>query len=78
MKIPYLARAFMIVAFGTIISRIFGLFREIFSAKFFGTTFIYDAFLLAFMIPNFFRGLVAEGALSTAFIPVFTEYIVDE
>ena len=78
MKLPRLTRAFLILVSGTIISRIFGLFREIYSAKFFGTTFIYDAFLLAFMIPNFFRGLLAEGALSTAFIPVLSEYLVDE
>ncbi|MCM8788293.1 MAG: murein biosynthesis integral membrane protein MurJ [Candidatus Omnitrophica bacterium] len=59
----------------TIICRIAGLLREIFTAKFFGTTGIYDAFLIAFMIPNFFRGLLAEGALSTAFIPVVSGLI---
>ncbi|MCM8806620.1 MAG: murein biosynthesis integral membrane protein MurJ [Candidatus Omnitrophica bacterium] len=68
-------KAISLLAFGTIISRIFGLFREIVSAKFFGTTKIYDAFLIAFMIPNFFRGLLAEGALTSSFIPVFTEYL---
>ncbi len=71
-------KAVSIISIGTIISRIFGLFREITSANFFGTTFIYDAFLIAFMIPNFFRGIVAEGALNSAFIPVFTEYTTDE
>ncbi|MCM8786039.1 MAG: murein biosynthesis integral membrane protein MurJ [Candidatus Omnitrophica bacterium] len=70
-------KAVSLLAIGTIISRIFGLFREIVSANFFGTTKIYDAFLLAFMIPNFFRGLLAEGALSSSFIPVFTEYMSD-
>lgn len=71
-------KAISLLALGTIISRIFGLFREIVSANFFGTTKIYDAFLLAFMIPNFFRGLLAEGALTSSFIPVFTEYLSDE
>jgi len=71
-------KAVYIISIGTIISRLFGLFREIVSANFFGTTFIYDAFLIAFMIPNFFRGIIAEGALNAAFIPVFTEYITDE
>ncbi|MCM8767495.1 MAG: murein biosynthesis integral membrane protein MurJ [Candidatus Omnitrophica bacterium] len=71
-------RAISLLAIGTIISRIFGLFREIVSANFFGTTKIYDAFLLAFMIPNFFRGLLAEGALSSSFIPVFTEYMSEQ
>ncbi len=59
----------------TILCRIAGLLREVITAKFFGTTGIYDAFLIAFMIPNFFRGLLAEGALSTAFIPVVSELI---
>jgi len=71
-------KAVSIISIGTIISRIFGLFREITSANFFGTTFIYDAFLIAFMIPNFFRGIIAEGALNSAFIPVFTEYTTNE
>ncbi|MCX8082644.1 MAG: murein biosynthesis integral membrane protein MurJ [bacterium] len=71
-------RAVSIVSLGTIIARVFGLAREIATANFFGTISIYDAFLLAFMIPNFFRGLIAEGALNTAFIPVFTEYAIDE
>ncbi|MCM8819046.1 MAG: murein biosynthesis integral membrane protein MurJ [Candidatus Omnitrophica bacterium] len=71
-------RAISLLAIGTIISRIFGLLREIVSANFFGTTKIYDAFLLAFMIPNFFRGLLAEGALSSSFIPVFTEYMSEQ
>ncbi len=71
-------KAVSIISIGTIISRIFGLFREITSANFFGTTFIYDAFLIAFMIPNFFRGIIAEGGLNSAFIPVFTEYTTNE
>ncbi|MCK9266597.1 murein biosynthesis integral membrane protein MurJ [bacterium] len=66
--------AISLVSLGTLISRFFGLGREVVTASFFGTTAIYDAFLLAFMIPNFFRGLLAEGALNAAFIPVFTEY----
>lgn len=78
MKIHKITKAAITLSIVTIISRFFGLFREIFSAKFFGTTFIYDAFLLSFMIPNFFRGLLAEGALNASFIPVFTEYLTDE
>ena len=78
MSFRKISHAVFLIAIGTVIARVFGLFREIFTANFFGTTFIYDAFLLAFMIPNFFRGIVAEGALSTAFIPVFTDYIQDK
>lgn len=67
-------RAISAVSLGTLIARFFGLGREVATAGFFGTTGIYDAFLIAFMIPNFFRGILAEGALNAAFIPVFTEY----
>lgn len=71
-------KAISIVSLGTVIARLFGLAREVSTANFFGTTSIYDAFLLAFMIPNFFRGLLAEGALNAAFIPVFSGYASDE
>ncbi len=71
-------RAVSVVSLGTVIARVFGLAREVSTANFFGTTSVYDAFLLAFMIPNFFRGLLAEGALNAAFIPVFTGYASDE
>lgn len=57
----------------TLISRIFGLVRTILIAHFMGTTVISDAFAIAFKIPNLFRRLVAEGSLTAAFIPVFTD-----
>ncbi len=71
-------RAISLVSLGTLISRFCGLGREVATANFFGTTGVYDAFLIAFMIPNFFRGILAEGALNAAFIPVFTEYVVEQ
>ena len=70
-----IAKAVGIIALATIFSRFAGLGREVVTANFFGTTIVYDAFIIAFMIPNFFRRLFAEGALSTAFIPVFTGYV---
>ncbi len=63
------------VSLATVLVRIAGLGRETVSAYFFGTTLVYDAFLLAFMIPNFFRGILAEGGLNSAFIPVFADYL---
>jgi len=57
------------------LSRITGLLREIVMARLFGAGMIYDAFLLGFRIPNLTRDLFAEGALSSAFIPTFTEYL---
>jgi len=70
-----IAKAAGIIALATIFSRFAGLGREVVTANFFGTSLVYDAFIIAFMIPNFFRRLFAEGALSTAFIPVFTGYV---
>ncbi|MCM8823014.1 MAG: murein biosynthesis integral membrane protein MurJ [Candidatus Omnitrophica bacterium] len=75
MSFQKIRTSFFWLSFVTIICRVAGLLREVITAKFFGTTGIYDAFLIAFMIPNFFRGLLAEGALSTAFIPVVSELI---
>jgi putative peptidoglycan lipid II flippase len=54
-------------------SRVTGLLREIVMARLFGAGFVYDAFLLGFRIPNLTRDLFAEGALSSAFVPVFTQ-----
>ncbi len=47
--------------------------RDIVSAKSFGTSWQWDAFTYAFMLPNFMRRLVGEGALSSAFIPIYAE-----
>jgi putative peptidoglycan lipid II flippase len=55
-------------------SRLFGLVREQVFATFFGAGLVMDAFTAAFRIPNLLRDLFAEGALSSAFIPTFTEH----
>lgn len=57
----------------TIISRILGLLREVSFAGVFGAGGGMDAFVAAFRIPNLLRDLFAEGALSAAYVPVFTE-----
>ena len=54
-------------------SRILGMIRDIVSAKSFGTTWQWDALVYAFMLPNFLRRLVGEGAVSSAFIPVYAQ-----
>ena len=64
-----------LIALCTTISRVLGVLRDSVSAAFFGAGFIWDAFSFAFRIPNLFRRLFGEGALSAAFIPVFTEYL---
>ena len=58
----------------TIISRIFGLVRDIVIANIFGAGTGSDAFFVAFKIPNYLRRLFAEGGFSQAFVPVLTEY----
>lgn len=57
----------------TLVSRFLGMARDILSAESFGTTWQWDAFIYAFMLPNFMRRLVGEGALSSAFIPVYSQ-----
>jgi putative peptidoglycan lipid II flippase len=56
-------------------SRITGLVRESVMARLFGAGLVWDAFNLGFRIPNLTRDLFAEGALSSAFVPTFTEYL---
>src|SRR5258706_12650732 len=58
----------------TLASRVLGFARDMVVALVFGAGPVTDAFFVAFRIPNILRRLLAEGALSTAVIPVFTEY----
>ncbi len=69
-----IARSAGVVSIMTLASRILGLIRDISFAYFFGAVTSADAFFVAFRIPNLLRRLVAEGAMSSAFIPVFTAY----
>ncbi len=60
-------------AAATMLSRVLGLGREMAYAHFMGKGWVTDAFMLAFQIPNLFRRLLGEGALTAAFIPIFKE-----
>ncbi|MGM0417538.1 MAG: murein biosynthesis integral membrane protein MurJ [Thermodesulfobacteriota bacterium] len=64
-----------IVAGSTLLSRILGFVRDMVIASFFGAGMAADAFFVAFRIPNLFRRLLAEGSLTTAYVPVFTNII---
>ena len=57
----------------TMVSRVLGLFRDQLIAAFFGASAIGAAFLFAFQIPNLFRRLLGEGALTAATVPVLAE-----
>lgn len=69
------ARSAGIVSLAVLMSRVTGLVRESVMARLFGAGLTFDAFMLGFRIPNLTRDLFAEGALSSAFVPVFTEYL---
>src|SRR4026208_218831 len=70
-----LVRSAGVVSASVFLSRITGLISEVAMARFFGAGQVYDAFLLGFRIPNLTRDLFAEGALSSAFVPIFTRYL---
>ena len=57
----------------TLVSRVFGFLRDMVIAMAFGSSSSADAFFVAFRIPNMQRRILAEGAMTAAFIPVFTE-----
>jgi putative peptidoglycan lipid II flippase len=67
-------RALGSIGAATLASRILGFLRDAVVALAFGAGPITDAFFVAFRIPNILRRLLAEGALSTAIVPVFSDY----
>jgi putative peptidoglycan lipid II flippase len=69
-----LAKSAATVSFAVMCSRVLGLVREQVFAGLFGAGYAYDAFVVAFRIPNLLRDLFAEGALSAAFVSVFSDY----
>jgi putative peptidoglycan lipid II flippase len=70
-----LAWSTAIFSLATGLSRILGLVREIVAAYYFGAAGKVNAFTVAFQVPNLFRSLVADAALSSAFVPVFSELL---
>ncbi|HXG05050.1 MAG TPA: lipid II flippase MurJ, partial [Candidatus Binatia bacterium] len=67
-------RALGSIGGATLISRVLGFARDMLVALVYGAGPITDAFFVAFRIPNILRRLLAEGALSTAVVPVLSEY----
>lgn len=62
----------------TMLSRILGMVRDMVVARLFGAGMATDAFFAAFQIPNLLRRFFAEGALTSAFVPTFSETLVQE
>ena len=79
---PATSRAFVhharLISGLTLISRILGVIRESLAAKYFGAGIVASAFAVAFTIPNLFRKLFGEGALSAAFIPLYAQSLKND
>lgn len=73
-----IARNWSLVSFLTFLSRIFGYLRDVVVAYYFGASYQTDAFYVAYRIPNLLRRLFAEGSITVAFIPVFTNYLKND
>jgi len=70
-------RSGFIVAFFTLLSRIAGLFREIFLAHVFGSSSNADCVNVALKFPNLFRRIFGEGALTAVFIPIYNKKMLE-
>jgi putative peptidoglycan lipid II flippase len=70
-----LAVSTAIFGVSTALSRVLGLAREVVATNYFGVSGKINAFTVAFQLPNLFRALVADAALSSAFVPVFTDLL---
>src|SRR5262244_3943795 len=66
------------MALATLTSRVLGMVREMAYAAFMGNGWVASAFALAFSVPNLFRRLLGEGALTAAFIPIFKHKEIKE
>ena len=64
----------IVVSSMTMLSRVFGLIRDVVFARFFGVSIVMDAFTIANRIPNMLRRFFAEGAFNQGFIPVIADY----
>ena len=73
MKLKGLLLSFTQFSLLTALSRVLGLVRDVCCAHFIGAGASFDAFLVAFQIPNFMRKLFGEGSMAQAFVPVLSE-----
>src|SRR5512136_2013807 len=70
-----IARAAGVLGGATVISRVMGMLRDMVVSRLFGAGLATDAFFAAFQIPNMLRRFFAEGALTSAFVPTFSEVL---
>jgi putative peptidoglycan lipid II flippase len=74
----HILKSASVISLVTVVSRILGYVRDQRTALLLGTSLTADSYFLAYRIPNLFRRLVAEGSMTTSFIPVFTSYMKDK
>ncbi|MCG3127545.1 MAG: Lipid II flippase MurJ [Phycisphaerae bacterium] len=67
-----------LIGVATLLSRITGMVRDMVLASWFGATWVADNYNFAFQVPNLFRRLFAEGAMSAVFVPVFSGTLEQE
>ena len=72
---PSVRRSAFLIGLCTLVSRVLGMGRDILGAHFFGAGMLWDAFIAAWRIPNLFRRLFGEGALTAAFVPSFVRLL---
>lgn len=72
------AKAAGLIAAASLLSRILGFLREALISGFFGKSYVTDAYLAGFAVPDFFYTLLVVGALSSAFIPVLSGYLAEK
>jgi putative peptidoglycan lipid II flippase len=75
MKPVRIVKGFLTVGFWTLVSRVFGLIRDIFLARYLGDGTVAQAFVVAQSLPNMFRRFFAEGAFNFAFVPMFAKKV---
>jgi len=73
-----ITRAAGVFGFFTLLSRILGLIRDLVTAYLFGAGPAADAFFVAFRIPNLLRRLSAEGAMASAFVPIYSQALIHD
>src|SRR5215467_14105559 len=74
---PTIARSAFLVAAAILLSRISGLIRGRILARYFGLSYVADAFSAALRIPNILQNLFGEGVLSASFIPVYARLVAE-
>jgi putative peptidoglycan lipid II flippase len=78
MSTKSVAKAAGLIAVASLLSRILGFLREALISGYFGKTYVADAYIAGFVVPDLFYNLLVVGALSSAFIPVLSGYLAEE